>query len=234
MPRTRTRSPFPKDATVADVLKQLGGISPRRIRMHPLPGKATERDLLAIRDHQNRPCELVDKMLVEKVMGFEEGYLALWLGGLISIYADEHDLGIAAGADATVRLMPGLVRIPDVSFVGWERLPKRKCPNKPIPDLVPHLAVEVLSEGNTEGEIERKLKEYFQAGVELVWLVDPDRRVVDIHTAPDQSTRLTQKDTLDGGTLLPGFQLPLKRLFARLDVPRPAARRRPRRKRGAQ
>jgi Uma2 family endonuclease len=145
--------------------------------------------------------------------------LAFWLGGRMSVYAEEHDLGIVAGADATVRLMPGLVRIPDISFVGWERLPNRKCPKEPIPDLVPHLAVEVLSEGNTRGEMERKLREYFLAGVEIVWIVDPDRRTVDVHTAPDQRILLTEEDTLDGGDLLPRFRLPLKRVFARIEAP---------------
>jgi Uma2 family endonuclease len=221
----RTRSPFPKDATVADLLKQLGDIPPRRVRMNPAPGTATERDLLAVLDHTNRPCELVDRTLVEKPMGYEEGHLALWLGGLMAVHAEEHDLGIAAGADASVRLMPGLVRIPDVSFVGWERLPNRKCPKKPIPDLVPHLAVEVLSAGNTPEEMERKLKEYFLAGVEAVWMVDSDERIVDIYTAPDAYTRLTEADTLDGGNLLPGFRLPLQRLFARVEKSPPRRRR---------
>jgi Uma2 family endonuclease len=229
----RTRSLFPKDANLADALKQLGDISPRRVRMNPAPGTATEDDLLALLDHGNRLCELVDGTLVEKIMGYAEGYLALWLGGLMGVYAEEHDLGIAAGADGTMRLMPGLVRIPDVSFVGWERLPSRKCPKEPIPDLVPHLAVEVLSEGNTPGEMQRKLKEYFLAGVEVVWMVDPDKRVVDVYTAPDEWIRLTEADSLDGGNLLPGFRLPLERLFARVEKPQPR-RRRPRGRRGDQ
>ncbi len=222
----RTRSPFPKDATVADALKQLGDISPRRVRIYPPLGTATERDLLTDLDHGNRLCELVDGILVEKIMGYEEGHLALWLGGLISVYAEEHDLGIAAGADATMRLMPGLVRIPDVSFVGWDRLPNRKCPKEAIPDLVPHLAVEVLSEGNTPAEMERKRKEYFRAGVEIVWIVDPDRRIVDVYTAPDEHSRLMETDTLDGGDLLPGFRLPLDRLFARVEKRQRRRRRR--------
>jgi Uma2 family endonuclease len=229
----RTRSPFPKDATIADALKQLGDISPHRVRMNPPPGTATERDLLAVLDHTNRLCELVDGILVEKIMGYEEGHLALWLGGLLSLFAEEHDLGIAAGADGTMRIMPGLVRIPDISFVGWDRLPRRKCPTEPIPELVPHLAVEFLSEGNTPGEIERKLKEYFLAGVEVVWIVDPEHRHVDVHTGPDKSNRLTEKDTLDGGKLLPGFSLPLARLFARVEK-RQSRRRRLRRRRNDQ
>ena len=222
----RVRALFPKDATFADVLKQLGDLPPHRVRARPAPGKATERDLLFALDHGNRLCELVDGTLVEKVMGYEEGYLALWLGGLVAAFAEEHDLGIAAGADGTMRLMPGLVRIPDVSFVGWDRLPNRKCPKEAIPDLVPHLAVEVLSEGNTTGEMQRKLKEYFLAGVEVVWMVEPDKRTVDVHTAPDEQIRLTEADTLEGGELLPGFRLPLKRLFARVEKRQPPRRRR--------
>jgi Uma2 family endonuclease len=78
------------------------------------------------------------------------------------------------------------------------------------------LAVEVLSEGNTRGEMERKRKEHFLAGVELVWMVDPFRRTVEVYTAPDCVTKLAEDDTLDGGAVLPDFELELRQLFARL------------------
>jgi|SRR5579884_377759 len=215
----RTRSLFPKDATLADVLKQLGGISPRRIRMNPPPGKATERDVLHILDHGNRLCELVDGTLVEKPMGVLESCLAgdiiREMGGFVA----EKDLGIVTAPDGTLRLMPGLVRMPDVAFISWKQLPTRKYPNEPIASLIPELAVEVLSESNTRGEMKRKLKEYFLTGTQLVWIVDPVQRAVDVHTAPDQFIRLKEGDALDGGTLLPGFRLPLDRLFARVEKP---------------
>jgi Uma2 family endonuclease len=82
--------------------------------------------------------------------------------------------------------------------------------------VVPNLVAEVLSEGNTRGEITRKLKEYFLAGVELAWVVDPYKRTVAVYTAPDEVTTLTEKETLDGGNVLPGFAMPVKDLFARL------------------
>jgi len=88
------------------------------------------------------------------------------------------------------------------------------------------LAVEVLSPSNSLKEIERKLKEYFLSGTQLVWIVDLDARTVKVHTAPDQFETLTERETLTGGDVLPGFMLPLKQLFAR--VPRA---KRPRRKR---
>lgn len=214
---SRTTPFLPREASLADLLKRLGGISSRRIRLNPAPGKATERDLIRIHDSEDRLYELVDGTLVEKAMGFPSSYVASRLSRRLGTFAeDEHDLGIVAGADGTVRLLPRLVRIPDVSFVSWDRIPNRECPPEAIPDLVPNLAVEVLSEGNTSREMERKLKEYFLAGVELVWIVDPDSRTVDVYTALDERVRLTEGQTLDGGKVLPGFALPLRELFARV------------------
>src|SRR5262249_28109228 len=121
------------------------------------------------------------------------------------------------GADGMMRLAPGLIRIPDVAFLNWDRFPNRQIGTEPIPDLAPDLAVEVLSPSNTEREMERKLQDYFRVGVKLVWYIDPRRRTVDVYPAPDQTTRLTADQILDGGVVLPGFQLPLADLFAELD-----------------
>ena len=207
---------------LADLLRRLGGISPRRVLLNPPPGKATEKDLLAYQRRTGRACELVEGTLVEKPVGYNESSIAATLIRLLGNHAVEHDLGNVAGEQGTMRLMPKLVRIPDVSFVRWEKFPGRHLPREPIPDLAPDLAVEVLSEGNTAGEMKRKLKEYFLAGAALVWLVDPEKRTVAVHTAPDSSTVLTEADTLDGGDVLPGLSLPVRQVFEGL--PPPAAR----------
>jgi Uma2 family endonuclease len=202
-------------ATLADLLEDLGGISPKRVRLHPLPGLATEQDVLNVYHRERRLCELVDGVLVEKEMGFYESRLASILGHFVEDYLEEHDLGVTAGADGMLRLAAGLVRIPDLSLVSWARLPGRELPAEPIPDLVPDLAVEVLSEGNTEEEINRKLREYFRAGSRLVWIVDPKNRTVRVYTSPSRSKLITEGGTLDGGKVLPGFALPLPQFFAR-------------------
>jgi Uma2 family endonuclease len=62
-----------------------------------------------------------------------------------------------------------------------------------------------------------KRHDYFAAGVELVWEIDPDARTAVVYTAPAHGTTLTAADTLEGGTVLPGFDLPLATLFAELD-----------------
>jgi Uma2 family endonuclease len=205
--------------TLADLLEQLGGIAPDRVRFRPAPGTATEEDVLAIRHSpERRLCELVDGVLVEKAMGFRESYLAGILITILWAFVRPRNLGIVTGADGMMRLFPGLVRIPDVAFLSWNRLPNRRVPTEPLPDLAPDLAVEVLSLGNTPGEMARKRQDYFAAGVHLVWQVDPSTRTVEVFTAPDQSTILHETHRLDGGTVLPGFTLPLQELFAALDL----------------
>ncbi|HZT83212.1 MAG TPA: Uma2 family endonuclease [Gemmataceae bacterium] len=217
--------------TMADLLEDLGNVSPRRVRLDPPPGKATERDVVRIHDRTGRLYELVDGTLVEKVMGFSESALTCEFIRLLGNFVVERGLGFLTGPDGAVRLMPRLVRIPDIAFISWDQLPAREIPAEPIPDLAPALAVEVLSEGNTPAEMERKLKEYFLSGVRVVWFVDPDRRTVTVYTAPDRSVTLNEGDTLDGGDVLPGLSLPVRQVFAGRR-PRERAAGRPARGRG--
>lgn len=212
----RTRGDFPATWTLADLLEHLGGISPQRIRLRPAPGEANERHVLAIQRREERLYELMEGVLVEKIMGYLESYLAIELGRLLGNFIAEHDLGILTGADGALRLMQGLVRIPDLAFVSWDHLPERRLPDEALPDLTPDLAVEILSEGNTQGEMDRKLRDYFFSGTRLVWYIDPQRRTVRVFTCPDQCVELSEQQTLDGGAVLPGFSLPLAQLFARL------------------
>jgi Putative restriction endonuclease len=127
----------PTIKTLADLRKRLGGIPLDRIWFHPAPGTATKKDVIEAEARENRLCELVDGTLVEKAVGFEEARLATQLGHLVSSYVDQNDLGICVGADGMMRIAPGLVRIPDVSFITWDRLPGRQSPQEPIPDLAP-------------------------------------------------------------------------------------------------
>ena len=115
-------------------------------------------------------------------------------------------------------MRPGQVRIPDVCFISRDRFPGGKISDVPIPSLVPDLAVEILSPGNTPGEMVRKLRDYFNAGVRLVWYIDPRSRTANVYTALDKGQTLTEAGVLDGGEVLPGFQLPLQELFSGLEL----------------
>ncbi len=172
----------------------------------------------------DRLYELVDGTIVEKGLGYTEGGLAADIIHLLGGFLDKHNLGDILAPDTTMRLLRKLVRLPDVSFVRWERHPNGQRPPEPIPEIVPDLAIETLSESNTPAEMDRKLKEYFLAGTSLVWMVDPDTRTVEVCTSPDHRVTLTEEGTLDGGELLPGLRLPVREVFAR--HPRHPSRRR--------
>lgn len=202
--------------TVADLLKQLGDIPPHRVRMKPYPGTATEQDVIAAEAAPDkRLCELIDGTLVEKDMGQYESRIAIILAHFIETYLDTHDLGFCYGADAMLRIVPGRVRLPDVSFVSWGKLPNHELPVEPIANLIPDLAVEVLSASNTRREMENKRREYFQGGARLVWEIAPPTRTARMYTSPDQFQEIDLNGALDGGEVLPGFSLPLVQLFAR-------------------
>jgi len=88
-------------------------------------------------------------------------------------------------------------------------------PAEPIPNLAPDLAVEVLSEGSTLGEMERKLHDYFAAGTRLAWVIEPATRMAEACSSPHQCTLVAEDGVLDGVDLLPGFELPLRTVFFR-------------------
>jgi Uma2 family endonuclease len=203
--------------TIADMLDALGDISPERVLMNPPPGTATEQDAIQCEARQNRLCELVDGTLVEKAVGYHESIIALAIASLLRKFVIPKNLGFVSGSDGMMRLFPGLIRMPDVAFASWSRFPGGRLPAEPAPSIAPDLAIEVLSVSNTVGEMERKRREYFEAGVSLVWMIDPRQRTAVVYTSPDEYTEYSESDSLTGGEVLPGFTLSLSELFAELD-----------------
>jgi Uma2 family endonuclease len=205
-------------AELATFLADFGDIPPERILLRPLPGTATEADLIALLDGpRKRLCELVDGVLVEKPVGAAESLLGATVLRLLGNFVEERDLGLTFGADAPFRLLPGLVRMPDVSFVSWARLPDERLPDEALAPVAPDLAVEVLSPSNTKKEMQRKLRDFFLAGVREAWLIYPKTQTAEVYTAPDKKRRIARTGTLDGGAIIPGFRLPLADLFARMN-----------------
>jgi Uma2 family endonuclease len=204
--------------TVDELLHQLGDVPASRVRINPSPGHATVQDVIDVHQNERRLCELVDGTLVEKPMGYRESMIAGALIAFLRAFVIPRNLGIVTGESGMMKLFAGLVRIPDVAFASWDRLPGGKVPSDPVPSLAPDLTVEILSASNTPREMTRKRREYFKAGVRLVWIIDLDVRTASVYTAADQQPLIiSELQTLDGGEVLPGFTLPLRDLFAELD-----------------
>jgi Uma2 family endonuclease len=206
--------------TAVDLVERFGAIPLNRVRQDPAPGTATEQDVIEINEHEDRLYELVDGTLVEKTVGVYESYLAVRLLHVLWDFVMRNNLGIVLAPDGMMRLAPGLVRIPDVSFISWHGLPGRRVPREPIPDLTPDLAVEVISKFNTRQEMERKLQDYFAAGVRLVWYVyHSPRREVRVYVGPETFSVVREDETLDGGEVLAGFRLALSEFFTEPAAP---------------
>jgi Uma2 family endonuclease len=204
-----------RSSTIAELHERLGWVPLHRIRLNPPPGTATEADLIRVRNGPEKlRCELVDGTLVEVPVGMKESILAIAIAGRIRRFTEPQDLGVVAGSDGPVRLMPGNVRYPDVSYFPWDLLPGDEVPDEAIWSVVPPLAVEVLSRSNTRQEIDRKVSDFFRAGCRLVWIIDPATETAMTYASAGRARRIGPGEALDGGKVLPGFKLPLADLFA--------------------
>lgn len=200
-------------ANVAELQERLGGIPTERIRLHPPPGTATERDVVRVHDREGRVCELIDGVLVYRDGTFLRGLYQVELIHRVMDFLEAHDFGIAVTSSGPFYVAPNRIRAADVACISWDRLPGTRIPREPVARIVPDLTVEFPTEGNTIAEMERKLRDYFGAGVQQAWLIDPPTRTATIHTAPDHCESIPPNGTIDGGNVLPGFTLSLRELF---------------------
>jgi Uma2 family endonuclease len=159
--------------------------------------------------------EVVDGQIVEKTVVAQQSAIANIIGHALDSFAKPHRAGRAL-VEMLFRIDPGknLQRCPDTAFVSDARWPfRRRVPDVPVWDMVPDLAVEVVSPSNLAEEVHGKMHEYFEAGVRQVWVVYPKRREIYVYSSPKQIQVFQLGEELDGGDLLPGFRLPLAALF---------------------
>lgn len=164
----------------------------------------------------DRRYEIVDGQKVEKPpMGNIQAVVAALLDQILGGYVRANKLGRVI-PEMLFRLFPkgGPQRCPDVAFVSYARWPRdRKVDSRNGMDVIPDLAIEVISPSNKAQEVIGKVREYFQAGALRVWIVYPSVRQVYVYESPKKVTILGEGDDLDGGDLIPGFRLALAELF---------------------
>ncbi|BCW96203.1 MAG: Uma2 family endonuclease [Fimbriimonadales bacterium] len=133
----------------------------------------------------------------------------------IAQFVEERGLGVVFGAETgfVIQHADGAesVLAPDMAFLAAERIPDS------LPEgfwrIPPDLVVEIRSQSESQQEVARKTALWLEAGVRLVWNVDPFRQQVSVHRADGVSRTLRVDDTLSGEEVLPGFELPLRRIF---------------------
>jgi len=168
--------------------------------------------------------QMVDEPLYEVVdgerkelepMGALQNLLASRLGQWLGNFAEEHNLGVVVN-EMLFLLNEGsrLQRRPDIAYVSYSRWPEDTVDSSAAWNVVPELAIEVISPTNTADEIDRKTTDYFEAGVQLVWVIHTETGHVYVYSKSHSCQLLERTDTLTGGDVLPGFELQLETLFA--------------------
>lgn len=163
--------------------------------------------------------ELIQGRIVDvPPAGTDHSILAARILRLMGSFIDDRRLGIITGEQGGYLLSENTVRAPDAAFMSWGRLRRQGAYAVGGPDLV----VEVVSPGDSAGDLQIKINDYVSAGTRLLWVVYPDTRQIVVHT-PEAARTLNVTDTLDGGDVLPGFSTPVSAIFAALEPPTPPA-----------
>lgn len=206
------------DMTAEELASRVGAIPLWRIRQVPTPGTAVEEDIDRIRAEKGTLCELIDGVLVEKPVSGKTSILAVLISTLLTNFILPRKLGWIQGPDGFVWLTATQLRAPDVSFIHRDQMPGGKFHDYGFATVAPRLAVEIFSPGNTAREMDQKRREFFAAGTELFWIVYPDRQQIEVFTDLGTPRTLTREDTLDGGTVLPGFSVQVGEIFAAAEL----------------
>ena len=176
--------------------------------------RMTAEELLRMQDDGCR-YELVAGELRKMVpAGWKHGDVGGRLHSLLGHYVVEQELGKIFFAETGFLLArdPDTVRAPDIAFVHKDHLPTPE-PEEAFWPGAPDLAVEVVSPGDTLGEIDEKVKAWLDAGAMTVWVVNPQCRNVTVYRSTTDIRVFTENDELDGQKVVPGFRSPVRAVF---------------------
>ena len=167
-------------------------------------------------EYDDRSIELVEGEIIEmSKAGGLHGQITMLLSLKIANYVVDNGLGIVTSAETGFILErnPGgrdTVRGLDIAFISAARAPG-VLPDGLV-EYAPDLAVEVISPSNEAADIRMKIWQLLDADTTLIWIVYPELQIVDAHTRDSVAT-LNAADTLSGGEVLPGFEIPVRDIF---------------------
>jgi Uma2 family endonuclease len=173
----------------------------------------TIQEFLALPDHDL--YELVDGELREINVSNLSSLVAARTHNRLMNHCEPRNLGPVFPCDAYYQCfvdLPRHGRKPDVSFIRRERLPDGWLADGFF-TIAPDLAVEVLSPNDLAYEVDEKIREYLEASVQLVWIINPEQHLVTVHRADGTVAKLKEADILDGEQVVPGFSCRVGELF---------------------
>ena len=159
--------------------------------------------------------ELVEGRLERKGMGALSSSFNVLMGLLLSTHVRANQLGFTFDSECMYRCFPGkphTIRKPDVSFVRNGRFPNNAIP-KGIIEIAPDFVIEVMSVHDRWTRVNKKVQEFLDAGVQLVWVVDPQSLSVHVYVPNGSSTRHLAGDELSADPVVRGFRVQVSELF---------------------
>jgi len=188
--------------------KELAPVS----ELFPPQGQWTEADFFALPE-TNRLLELSEGRLIvhsPPTLEHQEALKRLFIR--LNAFVEKNELGVVELAPLPVRLWPGKIREPDIFFISrehLERLGEKVCG-------VPDLAVEVTSPATRDTDRREKFGEYAQAGVQEYWIVDPERKTIEVFVLRGgafETFGLFRPGEIARSALLSGFEVPVDEIF---------------------
>ena len=174
----------------------------------------TPEELLMMPDESH--YELIDGQLVERNTSVLSSLVAARVSCILGNHCDERNLGWVLGSEVGYQCFswkPRRVRRADASFIRIERYSLARASEEGHVSIAPDLAVEVLSPNDLAKELNEKLEDYRRAGVKLIWVIDPELRILDIHHPDGTSRRLHEGDEITGEDVIPGFRCLVSAFF---------------------
>lgn len=163
--------------------------------------------------------ELLHGQLVEK----QVGAIALWVATEIAALIRNHVHPTGRGfvfTELPINCFPWLRnhgRRPDLAYLHRERFPGGQLNDGPV-TAAPNLIAEVLSPNDDAIEVDVKVEQYLRAGVEIVWVVNPETRTVRVHRPGGSSHVFYETDTITGDSVLPEFKAIVSEFFSAVPV----------------
>jgi Uma2 family endonuclease len=173
----------------------------------------TPEQLLAMPDSAR--FELIDGNLVERNVSVLSSLVEILVALRLAEFATNSQLGLVWGSSLGYQCFPqspNKVRKPDVSFVRRDRFEASSLEDGFL-KIRPDIVVEVVSPNDGKYEVDEKIEEYLSIGVPLVWIVNPETRIVEIHRLDGTVTKLHASDEISGESVLPGFLCPVANFF---------------------
>ena len=189
-------------------------MSTDRVYVRSMPSVLMTAEELLHTSIPDKRVELVRGVLVAREpAGYRHGRVSMNLAFLLSKHVERTEAGQVVGGDTGFKLAsdPDTVRAPDAAFISRERLPDPQT--RGFPALGPDLVVEVLSPDDRPGETLAKVGDWLEGGARLVWVIDPERRVVRVYRQDGTETHLAETGTLDGEDVLPDFSCSLRSIL---------------------